>query len=249
MSTDYIILVLFCTIDEKFAGKVSRKADSLLSVSEIITLGILFALKGYGKRAFHRWISFNHKHNFPLMHDRTRLFRLLKDYSVLCREFLSSESVMGIIDSFGIELIHPFRQGRSKQQIGRKGKSNHRWIVGMKFVVLINQHGQIVDWKSDTANVHDKHFRTMIEDKNMIVFSDGGFHGKDGDPENMKVCKRGKWNERYLIESLFSSLTRFMNMKKLSERNKDYFDAHLAFASAAFNLVIQLFGSFTSFAL
>jgi hypothetical protein len=51
-------------------------------------------------------------HTIVIMQDRTRLFRLLKNYSVLCREFLSSESVMGKIDSFGIELIHPFREGR-----------------------------------------------------------------------------------------------------------------------------------------
>ncbi len=34
--------------------------------------------------------------------------------------------------SDGIELIHPMREGRSPQQIGRKGLSNHRWMVGGK---------------------------------------------------------------------------------------------------------------------
>jgi hypothetical protein len=29
-------------------------------------------------------------------------------------------------------LIHPMREGRSPQQIGRKGLSNHRWMVGGK---------------------------------------------------------------------------------------------------------------------
>lgn len=35
-------------------------------------------------------------------------------------------------------------------------------------------------------------------------------------------------------------------MKKLTERVKDHFDAHLAFASVAFNLIIQLFDSFSN---
>jgi hypothetical protein len=35
--------------------------------------------------------------------------------------------VLGVIDTYGIELIHPIREGRSPQQIGRKGVSNHRW--------------------------------------------------------------------------------------------------------------------------
>ena len=40
-----------------------------------------------------------------------------------------------------IELIHPMREGRSPQQIGRKGLSNHRWIVGGKLCLLLNQWG------------------------------------------------------------------------------------------------------------
>jgi len=39
----------------------------------------------------------------------------------------------------GIELIHPMREGRSPQQIGRKGLSNHRWMVGGKLCLVLNQ--------------------------------------------------------------------------------------------------------------
>jgi hypothetical protein len=38
-------------------------------------------------------------------------------------------------------LIRPIREGRSPQQIGRKGVSNHRWIVGGKLCLLVNQYG------------------------------------------------------------------------------------------------------------
>ena len=44
--------------------------------------------------------------------------------------------MLGVIDTYGIELIHPMREGRSPQQIGRKGLSNHRWIVGGKLCPL-----------------------------------------------------------------------------------------------------------------
>jgi hypothetical protein len=47
------------------------------------------------------------------------------------------------------------REGRSPQQIGRKGLSNHRWIVGGKFCLLLNQWGLIVGWACATANVAD----------------------------------------------------------------------------------------------
>jgi len=244
MKEDNIILELFFAIDEKL-GKLKRKADSKVSVSEIVTIGVLFALKKLGKRQFYRWLSENQTHNFPVIPERTRLFRLLKKYSDSCNEFLGHETTLGIVDSYGIELIHPKREGRSSKQIGKKGKSNHRWIVGMKYVLILNQHGQIVDWKSSSANTHDQHFRGMIESKKMIVLSDRGFHGKNGDPPNLKVCKKGEWSQRFLIESAFSRMTHFMGLKHLSDRAKAYFDSTLSYVSAAFNLVLELFGSFT----
>jgi hypothetical protein len=51
--------------------------------------------------------------------------------------FLASPTGLGVIDTYGIELIHPIREGRSPQQIGRTGLSHHRWIVGGKLCLLI----------------------------------------------------------------------------------------------------------------
>lgn len=62
------------------------------------------------------------------------------------------------MDSFGIELTHPRREGRSDKQIGKKGKSNLRWIVGAKLCFVLDHMGRVVDWAVDTANVHDAEF-------------------------------------------------------------------------------------------
>ena len=67
--------------------------------------------------------------------------------------------MLGVIDTYGIELIHPMREGRSPQQIGRKGLSNHRWIVGGKLCLLLNQYGLVVGWACATANVPDNTFQ------------------------------------------------------------------------------------------
>ena len=72
---------------------------------------------------------------------RTRLFRLLKTHQDWTRAFLAAPTVLGVIDTYGIGLIHPMREGRSSQQIGRKGLSNHRWIVGGKLYVLLDTNG------------------------------------------------------------------------------------------------------------
>jgi hypothetical protein len=42
--------------------------------------------------------------------------------------------------------------------MGKKGKSNWRWIVGMKLCWLLNDKGEIVAWDWNTANVSDQVF-------------------------------------------------------------------------------------------
>ena len=78
---------------------------------------------------------------FPRLPERTRLFRLFRTHQDWTQAFLASPTVLGVIDTYGIELIHPIREGRSSHQIGRKGLSNHRWIVGGKLCLLLNQWG------------------------------------------------------------------------------------------------------------
>ncbi|MFO1349611.1 MAG: hypothetical protein U1F68_02540 [Gammaproteobacteria bacterium] len=113
------------------------------------------------------------------------------------------ESV-GLADTYGIELLHPKREGRSRAQIGRKGLSNHRWIVGVKLGVLLNRLGLVVGWVWATDNMHDKHFAVLVEAarEQMVVLADHGFHATVGDPPNLKLCQRGQWNERMLVETV-----------------------------------------------
>ena len=41
----------------------------------------------------------------------------------------------------------------------------------------------------------------------MIVLSDTGFHAAEGDPANLKLCQRGEWQDRILVETVLSMLT------------------------------------------
>lgn len=54
-------------------------------------------------------------------------------------------------DGYGIELIHSRRERRSEKQIGKKGLSNKRWIVGGKLGLLLNNIGLVVGWDVSTA--------------------------------------------------------------------------------------------------
>jgi len=181
---------------------------------------------------------------FPNLPERTRLFRLLKTHHDWTDRFLANPTLLGVADAYGIELIHPLREGRSDQQIGKKGKSNHRWIVGGKLCLVLNQWGLVVEWDCDTANVHDSTFRPLIKqfEDQMIVLTDSNFHARTGDPTNLKLCPRGTWNVRMLIETVLSMLTTTCHIKKLTHRVWAYFKARLAFTMAAFNILAQWHG-------
>jgi len=240
MTTQDFITELFCKVDDQMVN-VPKHSQALLWPSEAVTIGLLHAIKGVGNRAFYRWFRDNCLAMFPRLPHRTRLFRLLRRHQDWCNSFLALPTLLGVIDTYGIELIHPVREGRSEHQIGKKGKSNHRWIVGGKLCLVLNHLGLVAAWDCDTANVHDTSFQHLIQqfEDQMVVLGDMGFHAREGDPSNLKLCERGEWNERMIVETVLSMLTLVWHFKKVMHRVWDYFRARLGFTMAAFNLLVQ----------
>src|SRR5918912_1221625 len=243
MTTLDFITDLFCQVDDQLAG-LPKHPEAHLWPSEVVTLGLLHALKGMGNRPFYRWLTRDYRALFPRLPERTRLFRLLKTHQDWTRAFLATPTVLGGIDTYGIELIHPICEGRSPQQIGRKGLSNHRWIVGGKLCLLLNQYGLVVGWACATANVADNTSQWLVRqcEDQMIVLSDTGLHAAEGDPANLKLCPRGAWKVRVLGGTVLSARTVVGHFKRVFSRAWDYFPARLAFTMAAFNVLVQWHG-------
>jgi hypothetical protein len=240
MTTQDYILTRFCQIDDQRASGPKR-SDAKLYPSEVVTLALLFAIKGVGTRAFSRWLLRDYQAWFPHVPERTRLFRLFKTPVAWSAQLLAEPTVLGGADSYGREFIHPMREGRSPHQIGQKGKSHHRWIVGGKLCCVLNQWGVVCAWDGATANVHDAHFHPLIAQcvDTMMVLTDTGFHAKTGDPAHMKGCQRGTWKGRMLVETICSRLTTVFHGKKVRQRVWEYFHARMAWTMAAFNLLAQ----------
>ena len=243
MTTEDFITMLFCQIDDQMHD-VPKHPQAALYPSELVTLGMLYAFKGVGERAFYRWLSGNYHALFPRLPDRTRLFRLLTTHRAWANRFLAPPSLLGIADTYGIELLHPRREGRSSHPLGAKGTSNWRWIVGAKLGFVLNHLGLFVAWDCNWASTPDTYFRRLITPlaDQMIVFTDRSFHGQTGDPPNMKVCLRGTWNTRMLVETVLSMLTTVSHLKHVSHRVADYFRARMAFIVSGFNVLVQWHG-------
>src|SRR3712207_5317867 len=194
LSTEDFITELFVRVDTAMAG-VPKHPQASLWPGEVVTLALLFAIKGVGNRPFYRWVVRDWLKLFPHLPDRTRLFRLFATHRDWTERFMAPPTFFGVADTYGIELVHPVREGRSPRQVGKKGKSNKRWIAGVKLGVVLNGKGLVAAWDCATANVHDSTFQPLVRrfDGEMIVLTDSGFHAsadRGGDPPNMKVCGR-----------------------------------------------------------
>ncbi len=91
MTTVDFITDLFCRIDDQMPG-VPKHSQAKLWPSEVITLGILHALKGVGNRAFYRWLIRDYQTLFPNLPERTRLFRAFKTHRAWTYGFLAAVS-------------------------------------------------------------------------------------------------------------------------------------------------------------
>lgn len=240
MTTEEFITELFYLADEKLKNQPQHR-QAKLALSEVVTLALLFALKGASTRHFYRWLKRDYLPMFPNLPERTRLFRLFKQYRYVANEFLADPTILGVADSFGIEMCHPVREKRfpERQRLGKKGKSNSRWIVGGKLCVVLNKFGLVCGFQTATANVYDTEFHALLKEfeKEMIILADTGFYAKDGNPTNVKICKRGSWNGRMVVESVFSLITRCCQGKQMRHRVWECFEMRLGFLLAIFNIL------------
>jgi hypothetical protein len=56
MTTEDIIINIFCRVDDSMP-EIPKHSQAKLYPSELVTIGILFALKGGFFRAFYRWLK------------------------------------------------------------------------------------------------------------------------------------------------------------------------------------------------
>jgi len=73
----------------------------------------------------------------------------------------------------------------------------------------------------------------------MVIFSDTGFAKKDWFPTNLRLCKRGEWNVRMVVETMLSMLTYICDFKRSHHKVWDYFKSKVGYTMALFNILVQ----------
>lgn len=248
-STIDIITHLFVQVDDRL-GQLHQHPLAKLHPSETVTLGMLFALKGSSFKAFYRWLCRDYRALFPTLPERSRLSRLITQYAAFSADFLGDPSFFVVMDSYPIELLHPRRAGRAKYSLAKKSKDKGRWSVGIKWCCVLNDFGEVVNFGWMPMNRHDQVFYPLASALRgqAVVLADWGYRSADKTnvPDNLKLCKKGSWNERMQVETALSLLTRVMNLKRMDHRREAYLTAHLAYVAAVFNVLLawsrELFG-------
>ena len=64
VTTQDFITELFCRVDDAMT-EVSKHSQATLYPSQVVTLAVLFAVKGVGNRPFYRWLERDFTHLFP----------------------------------------------------------------------------------------------------------------------------------------------------------------------------------------
>jgi len=83
-----------------------------------------------------------------------------------------------------------------------------------------NKWGLVCAWGAETANAHDSASHPLVTRfaERMIVRADTTFGRTGRTPSNLKVCPRGAWNDRMLVETTFPMLTLVCHTKKAAHR-------------------------------
>lgn len=219
------ITKIFCSIDDfclvfepalqkrqLSTGKKIRNRKFTMSVSEIVTITVLFHLSGV--RTFkHYYINYVQEQltqEFPNTVSYNRFVELMQSnllpltlYMKTC--CLGKCTGISFIDSTPIRACNKKRISQNKvfKNIANIGKSTMGWFYGFKLHIIINDKGELLDFVITQANVDDREplkkdnflkkiFGSLYADKGYIskqltaLLFDQGLHLVTGIRNNMK---------------------------------------------------------------
>jgi hypothetical protein len=249
MIQEHQLVAIFCQIDDfckEFDENISqplltgpskgqRGPECCLSISEIMTIQVLFQMVGYRNfKTFYTcflkvyWLKY-----FPTMPSYQRFVELMSRAIFPLTFFtqLNAGTRTGIyyIDGSCLPVCHIKRSKRNKvfEEIAEYGKTSVGWYFGLKIHLVINNLGELIAFKITKGNVHDgTEAKSLLSSLKGLAFGDKGYIGKKIFDELMKnglklITRKRKnmkekltlteyekqlLNQRNLIETIFDCL-------------------------------------------
>ncbi len=190
------LTTLYCNVDDFWkefrsewekhlidSGKRKRGPEPELSISEMMTIVILFHRSNYRTfKHFYAYISNHFRSYFPrlISYDRfvnkmKTLFIPLFAYLLHCRGTVTG---IAFIDSTSIAVCHKKRIRRNKvfKTLAKIGKTTSGWYYGFKLHLIINDRGEILAFQLTQGNVSDVSIAEILS-KGVVgkLFGDKGY--------------------------------------------------------------------------
>uniref|UniRef100_UPI00300AAD04 IS982 family transposase n=1 Tax=Acinetobacter johnsonii TaxID=40214 RepID=UPI00300AAD04 len=193
------ITELFCILDDfcktfneslekaLISDQKSKLKKSALSLSEAMTIVILFHQSGFRffkyfycqmivpfwKSAFTKLLSYNRFIEI--------MPRCLQALSSFFHQVKGKDTGISIIDSTKLVVCHNLRIKRHRvfKGLAGRGKSSTGWFYGFKLHIVINNLGEIINFKLTSGNVHDVAIlESLTQELKGILLGDKGYLSK-----------------------------------------------------------------------
>jgi hypothetical protein len=202
MLTSNKITEIFCSIDDftlefvprfesHLLGSRKRNKPSKLSLSEVMTIQVLFHLSGYRnfKTFYNAYVCIHLRSYFPSVVSYNRMVELTRDSMVPLAIYLKSQSLgrctgISFIDSTPLRVCHNRRIHSHKvfDGLAKRGQCSIGWFYGFKLHLITSDTGEIVDFMLTPGNVDDRkplQIERFIKKLFGKLFGDKGYLSKE----------------------------------------------------------------------
>lgn len=194
------LIELFCNVDDfckkfipqwqKFlvkSGKIKRQRKNKLNPSEIITIAIHFHQSNYRnfKNYYQKYIQKFLINLFPNLVAYSRFLQLLKTnfvpLSMFVKTMKNRKTGIYFVDSTLLKVCDIRREKSHKvfKGLAKKAKSTTGWFFGFKLHLIINDHGEIINFQLTKGNIDDrKPVPDLVENLTGKLIGDKGYLSK-----------------------------------------------------------------------
>lgn len=268
---------IFCFIDdfckqfqETHSSKLlpnhrrQRRRSCSLSISEIMTILVLFQLSQYRtfKDFYQSCLSQYYKGAFPTLVSYNRFLELIPlaimPLLLLLVQVPGEKTGRYFIDSTKLPVCDNWRIGRHKvfEGFAKRGKTSTGWFFGFKLHLVINDKGELMHFKITSGNTDDRTVvQTLTQGLEGWLFGDKGYLSKklsqalkDSNIELITRLKRNmkkqflepirKWwlNKRGVVESVIDQLKAILHLQHTRHRSVQNYFANILSALLAYTL-------------
>ncbi|MDA0712984.1 MAG: IS982 family transposase, partial [bacterium] len=237
------------------SGKQKRNRKTKLSLSEMVTIIVLFHESGYRtfKWYYLDYVCVHMRGEFPHLISYSRFIAHMKKTTtvlmLLMQKIMGENTGISFVDSTSISVCHNKRITRNKTffNLAAREKSSMGWFFGFKLHLIVNDKGEIQALNMTKGNVDDRvPVPKMVKNIRGKLFGDKGYLSselfkelwekgihlvttirKNMKPKLMPLKDRILLRKRFIVETINDQLKNICQIEHSRHRSPINFIANL----------------------